>query len=76
MNITAPRKDGLMVRVKRTAICLLIRMLDRQYIQLNKDLNWLEDELKRSKKAAEQSRITLLKRRSRLRVQLIDLGGN
>ncbi|MFZ6655637.1 hypothetical protein [Undibacterium sp. TJN19] len=76
MNITASNNQSFTNRVKRTFVAFLIRRLDRQYQQLNKDLDWLDDELKRSTEAAKQSRIELLKRRSKLRVQLIDLGGN
>lgn len=56
--------------IKRKALLLRIRFIERQYKTLNQNLTWYEEQLKLNQRIALDERIKLMRRRNRLVYQL------
>ncbi len=56
--------------IKRQALLLRIRFIERQYKALNQNLTWYEEQLKLNQRIALDERIKLMRQRNRLVYQL------
>ncbi len=56
--------------LKRHALLIRIRFIERQYKALNQNLTWYEEQLKLNQRIALDERIKLMRQRNRLVYQL------
>lgn len=68
------RSGGLLRAIRRAWKAFQIWRLDRQYLALNRDLDWYESALAMARKQVEWDRISVMQRRRRLRLQYLELG--
>lgn len=60
----------LIKSIKRWALLIRIRFIERQYKSLNQNLTWYEEQLKLNQRIALDERIKLMRQRNRLVYQL------
>ncbi len=75
INTASGNKRSWLVSVLLWLKLRQIRVLDHQYLTLNRDLDRIEENLLEARKQTEQSRIYLLKKRRILRSEYLELGG-
>lgn len=75
MSIAIKKPNNLLSSIKRAVVLFQIRRLDRQYLQLNHDLDWQEEALKAVIQHGHHCRSALLLRRQVLRSQFQRLEG-